>query len=48
MEEGEGEDGDHCCAPEVQEFVCRGASVFVMGPSRSFNFCNEGLLSGKT
>ena len=36
VEEEEGENGEGCCAPDVQEFVCQGALVFVMGPSRDF------------
>ena len=31
MEEGEGEEGDGCCASDVLEFGYRGTSVFAMG-----------------
>ena len=48
VEEREGEDGDGYRDPDVQEFVCQGALVFVMGSSRSFNFRNETPLSGRT
>jgi len=47
MEEGEGEDGDDCFAPDVQEFECRGTSVFVMGSSRKVSLCDEVRLSGR-
>ena len=48
VEKGEGKGGDGCCALDVQGFVCRGTSVFVMGPSRNFDFCDEARLSGRT
>ena len=47
VEEGEGDDGNGCCAFDVQEFICRGASVFVMGLSRNFGFRDEVWLSGR-
>ena len=42
VEEGEGEDGDGCCAPDVQEFSCRGTSIFAMGSSRKVSGCQGG------
>jgi len=30
VEEGEGNDRDSCCAPDVKGFVCRGTSIFMM------------------
>jgi len=47
VEEREGEDGDGCCAPDVQEFVCRGTSVFAMGSSRKVSLRDEARLSGR-
>ena len=48
MEKGEGEDGDGCCAPDVQEFVCQGVSVLVMGSSSNFGSRGDARLPGKT
>ena len=48
MEEGEGEDDNDCCAPDVQESVCQGVSVLVMGSSSSFGFRGEALVPGRT
>jgi len=48
VEKGEGEDGDGCCAPDVQEFVCQGVSVLVMGSSSNFGSHDEARLSGRT
>jgi len=48
VEEGEGEDGDGCCTLDVQEFVCQGVSVLVMGSSINFSSCDEAQLSGWT
>jgi len=48
VEKGEGEVGDGCCALDVQEFVCRRALVFTMGPSRSFGFRDKALLQERT
>ena len=45
---GEREDGDDRYTPDAQEFICRGALVFAMGPSRNFGFRDEAWLSGKT
>ena len=47
MEEGEGEDGDGYCTLDIQEFVCRGTSVFAIGSSRKVSFCDEAQLSRK-
>ena len=46
MEEGEGEDGDGYCTSDVQEFVYRGTSVLVMGPSRNLSFRDDARPSG--
>ena len=48
VEEGEGKDGDGCCTPDIQGFICRGTSIFAMGPSRNFSFHNEARPSGRT
>ena len=45
MEEGEGENEDGCCDFDVQEFGCRGTSVFVRGSSRKISFYDETRLS---
>ena len=45
VEEEEGEDGVGCCAPDVQEFVCRGIAAFAMGLSRNLSFRDETRLS---
>jgi len=47
VEEGEGEDGDGCCEPDIQEFGCRGTSVFMMGSSRKVSLRDETWLSGR-
>ena len=47
VEEGEGEDGYDYCAPDVQEFICRGTSIFAMGSSRKVSFRNKARLSGR-
>ena len=47
MEEREGEDGDSCCDPDVQESSCQETSVFAMGSSRNLSFCDESWLSGR-
>jgi len=48
LEKREGEDGDGCCAPNVQEFIYRENSVFTMGISRNLSFRDESRLSGRT
>ena len=47
VEEGEGEDGDGCCASDIQEFDYRGMSLFVMGSSRKVSLHDEASLSGR-
>ena len=47
VEEGEGEDGNGCCTPDVQEFICRGTSVLVMGSSRKVSLRDEAWMSGR-
>ena len=44
VKEGEGEDGYDFHAPIVLEFICRGKSVFMMGPSRKVSFRDEAHL----
>ena len=44
VKEGEGEDGYDCRTPVVLEFICRGKSVFIMGPSRKVSFRDEAHL----
>ena len=46
MEEGEGEDGDGCCTLDVQEYVCQGVSVLMLGSSRSSSSGDETQLWG--
>ena len=48
VEEGEGEDGDGCCTPDVQESFCQRVLVLVMGSSNSFDSCDETQMSGRT
>ena len=48
VEEGEGEDGDGCCAPGAHESVCRGVLILTMGPSRSFGSRDEAWLLERT
>ena len=40
VEKGEGDDGDGYCTLDVQEFICQGVSVLVMGLSSRFDSCN--------
>ena len=47
VEEREGENGDSCCASDVQEFGCRRTSVFAMGSSRKVSLRDEAWLSGR-
>ena len=47
IEEEEGEDGDSCCALNIQESSCRETSVFVMGLSRNISFCDKAQLLGR-
>jgi len=47
VEEGEGEDGDSYCTSDLQEFVYRGTSIFVMGLSRKVSLRDEAPLSGR-
>ena len=44
VEEGEGEDGDGYCALDVQELVCQGVLILLMGSSKSFSFYDEAQL----
>ena len=46
MEEGEGEGGDICCTPDVQESICQGISALVMGLTRGFSSYDEAQLLG--
>jgi len=47
VKEGEGEDGDSYCTSDVQEYVCRGTSIFAMGSSRKVSLRDEAPLSGR-
>ena len=47
VKEREGEDGDGCCAHDVQEFSYRGTSVFAMSSLRKISFHDEAQLSGR-
>jgi len=40
-EKGERGDGDGCCTLDVQESICQGVSVLMMGSSSSFDSCDE-------
>ena len=46
MEEEKGKDGDGCGTPDVQESICEGVSVLMMGSSSSFGSRDEVMLSG--
>ena len=48
VEEGEGEDGDGCCTPNVPESTFQKVSVLVVGSSSNFGSCDEAQLSGRT
>jgi len=48
VEEGEEEDGDSYSTLDVQESVCQGVSVLVMGSSNRFGSCDEAQMSGWT
>jgi len=44
VEEGEGEDGNGCRAPDAHESICQGVWAFVMVSSRSFSSREAQLL----
>ena len=48
MEEGEGKDGDGCCTLDVQESICQGVSVLMIGSSSGLGSCDEAQLWGWT
>ena len=48
VEEGEGEGGDVCYTPDVQESVYQRVSALMIGSSRGFSTCDEAQLSGRT
>ena len=47
VKEGMVEDGNDCCAPDVQESIRQGVSVLVMGSSSSFGSRGEARLPGR-
>ena len=47
VKEREEEDGDGCCALDIQEFGCRETSVLTMSLSRKVSFHDEAWLSGR-
>ena len=47
VEKGEGEDGNGCYTPDVQESVYQGISLFGMDSSGSLSFHDEAQLSGR-
>ena len=48
VREREREDGDGCCVPDVQDFGCKGTSIFVMGSMRKVNTRDEVSLRNET
>ena len=47
MVDGEGEDGNGCCAPDIQESIGQGVLVLVMGTSSSFGSRDKAQLLGR-